>query len=171
LLYLHSFLISPDSALSLLALEETMHYGGDGRTSKSIYAKEPLLTAETRLWRGVLEQAYADAELPLGVESEDELFIEQIRARRFLRADTPGEKEELRLVCDYAEVPFDRVVPWARKHYTPVARHDMEKVEAKDAREVEEIIKTVKDREALTLALSELPAPLFPLPPLSPLLQ
>jgi hypothetical protein len=47
----------------------------------------------------------------------------------------------------------------------------MEKVEAKDAREVEEIIKTVKDREALTLALSELPAPLFPLPPLSPLLQ
>lgn len=70
-----------------------MHYGGDGRTSKSIYAKEPLLTAETRLWRGVLEQAYADAELPLGVESEDELFIEQIRARRFLRADTPGERK------------------------------------------------------------------------------
>jgi hypothetical protein len=139
--------------------------------SSGLWTSDPVLTDERRLWRGVLEQAYADAELPLGVESEDELFIEQIRARRFLRADTPGEKEELRLVCDYADVPFDRVVHWARKHFVPMARHDMEKVEARDAKEVEEIIKTVKDREALTLALSELPAPLFPLPPLSPLLQ
>jgi len=139
--------------------------------SSGLWTSDPVLTDQRRLWRGVLEQAYADAELLLGVESEDELFIEQIRARRFLRADTPGEKEELRLVCDYADVPFDRVVHWARKHSVPMARHDMEKVEARDAKEVEEIIKTVKDREATTLALRELPAPLFPLPPLSPLLQ
>ena len=60
------------------------HISG-GRWSKSIYAREPLRTAETRLWRGVLEQAYADAELSLEVECDDELFVDQIRARRFLR--------------------------------------------------------------------------------------
>ena len=124
------------------------HISG-GRWSKSIYAREPLRTAETRLWRSVLEQAYADAELSLEVECDDELFIDQIRARRFLRADTPGEKEELRLVCDYAEVPFDRVLTWARKHYTPAAQQDLEEIEAKDAKEVEEIVKEVKDREAI----------------------
>lgn len=148
-----------------------MHYGGDGRTSKSIYTREPRLTSEVRIWRGVLNQAYADAELPLGLESEDELFIEQIRARRFLRADTPGEKEELRLVCDYAEVPFDRVVTWARKHYAPSAQQDLKKVEAWDTKEVEEIVKAVEDREAATHTLSEFPSPLLPLPTLSPLLQ
>jgi hypothetical protein len=94
-----------------------MHYGGDGRRSKSIWVHEPILTPERKLWRGVLEQAYADAELPLGPEAEDELFIDQDRARRFLRADTPSEEEELKLVCDFADVPFDRVVLWARKHY------------------------------------------------------
>lgn len=148
-----------------------MHYLGDGYGSKSLYAHEPILTAERRLWRGVLEQAYADAELPLAVDAEDELFIEQIRARRFLRADTPGEKEGLRLVCDYAEVPFDRVVTWARKHYAPPAQQGLEKVEARDAKEVEEIVKAIKDREATILALSEFPSPLLPLPHLSPLLQ
>ena len=151
-----------------------MHYVGDGRTSKSIYAHEPWVTPEVRLWRGVLEQAYADAEL-LGIAEDDELFdeliIEQIRARRFLRADTPGEKEGLRLVCDYAEVPFDRVVTWARKRYAPPAQQDLKKVEARDAKEVEEIVKAVKDREATTPGLSELPSPLRPLPRLSSLLQ
>ena len=131
--------------------------------SSSMWTSDPVLTAERRLWRGVLNQAYADAELPLGVESEDELFIEQIRARRYLRADTPGEKEELGLVCDHAEVPFDRVVKWARKHYAPSARQDLEKVQARDAKEVEEIVKAVKEREATTLALSEFPSPLSPL--------
>ncbi len=53
-----------------------------------IWVHDPILTTERRLWRGVLEQAYADAELPLGVEADDELFIDQDRARRFLRADT-----------------------------------------------------------------------------------
>ena len=94
-----------------------MHFGGDGRRSKSIWAHEPVLTPERKVWRGVLQQAYADAELPLGPEAEDELFIDQDRARRFLRADTPSEREELKLVCDSADVPFDRVVLWARKHY------------------------------------------------------
>lgn len=148
-----------------------MHYLGDGYGSKSLYAHEPILTAERRLWRGVLQQAYADAELPLAVDAEDELFIEQIRARRFLRADAPSEKEELRFVCDYAEVPFDRVVLWARKHYAPPTLQDLEKVEARDAKEVEEIVKAIKDREAITLALSEFPGHLLPLPHLSPLLQ
>lgn len=147
-----------------------MSHIGDGRLEKSVFAHEPVLTAERRLWRAVLEQAYADAELPLGF-AEDELFIERIRARRFLRADTPDEKEELRLVCHHAEVPFDRVVAWARKHYAPSARKDLEKVEAMDTKEVEEIVRAVKDREATALALSEFLSPLLSLRHLSPLLQ
>ena|SRR5690242_3563311 len=137
---------------------------GAGGNAKLVYTHEPILTPERRLWRGVLNQAYADAELPIGLESEDEVFIEQIRARRFLRADTPGEKEELRLVCDYAEVPFDRVVTWARKNYAPSALQDLEKVEARDTKEVEEIVRAVKDREAATFALSEFPSSFPPLP-------
>lgn len=148
-----------------------MSRSGDGRFDKSIYAHEPLVTSEVRLWRGVLEQAYADAELPVGVESEDELFIEQIRARHFLRADMREEEEGLRLVCDYAEVPFDRVVTWTRKQYAPATQQDLKKVEARDAKEVEEIVKAVKDREATTLGLSELPGLLRPLPHLPSLLQ
>lgn len=128
--------------------------------SQSVFVHEPVLTAERKLWRGVLNQAYADAELPIGVEPDDEVFIEQIRARRFLRADTPGEKDELRLVCDYAEVPFDRVMTWARKNYGPSTLQDLEKVEARDTKEVEEIVLSVKDREATTLALSEFLRPL-----------
>ncbi len=75
------------------------------------------MTPERRLWRRVLEQAYADAELPLGLEESDELFIDQDRARRFLRADTMSEEEELKLVCDFAGLPYDRVVHWARESY------------------------------------------------------
>jgi hypothetical protein len=131
--------------------------------SSELWTSDPVLTAERRLWRGVLNQAYADAEVPVGVESEDELFIEQTCARRFLRADTPEEKEGLRLVCDYAEVPFDRVVTWARKHYAPPARQELKKVETRDAKEVEEIVKAVKDREAITFALSGFSSSLRPL--------
>ena len=130
--------------------------------SAELWTSDPVLTAERRLWRGVLNQAYADAEFSVGVESEDELFIEQARARRFLRGDTPGEKEELRLICDYAEVPFDRVVTWARKHYAPPTRQDLKKAEARDAKEVEEIVKAVNDREAITFAMSEFSSPLHP---------
>lgn len=131
--------------------------------SAELWASDPVLTAERRLWRGVLNQAHADSELPVGVESEDESFIEQTRARRFLRADTPEEEEELRLVCDYTEVPFDRVVTWARKHCAPPTRQDLKKAEARDAKEVEEIVKAVKDREATAFALSEFSSPLYPL--------
>ena len=137
-------------------------------SSSELWTSDPVLTAERRIWRGVLEQAYADAELPLTAESEDELFIDQIRARRFLRADTPGEKEGLRLVCDYAEVPFDRVVTWARNHYAPPPQQDLQKAEARDTKEVEEIVRAVKDREARALALSGFPGPL---PHLSHLVQ
>ncbi len=96
----------------------TMRFpAGNRGLEKSIFAHDLVITPEKKLWRGVLEQAYADAELPLGPEADDELFIDQDRARRFLRADTASEEEELRLVCDFADVPFDRVVLWARKHY------------------------------------------------------
>ena len=86
-------------------------------TPSSMWAHEPIITPKRRLWRGVLEQAYADAELPLGVEDDDLLCIDQDRARRFLRADTAGDKEGLKLVCDFADIPFDRVVLWARQRY------------------------------------------------------
>ncbi len=88
-----------------------------GYPSSEMWRSEPVMTPERRLWRGVLEQAYADAELPLGLEESDELFIDQDRARRFLRADTISEEEELKLVCDFADLPYDRVVHWARGRY------------------------------------------------------
>jgi len=88
-----------------------------GNSSPSLWAHQPILTPERKLWRGVLEQAYADAELPASLEDDDLLCIDQDRARRFLRADTPGDKEGLKLVCDFADIPFDRVVLWARRRY------------------------------------------------------
>src|SRR5215472_2790807 len=132
--------------------------------SSELWASDPVLTPERRIWRGVLEQAYVDAESSPEVEAENEdvLFIERIRARRFLRADTPGEEEELRLVCDYAEVPFDRMVTWARKHYTPAAQQDLAEIEARDAKEVAEIVKAVKDREAIRRCYSSEPFASFP---------
>lgn len=72
-------------------------------------------TAENRLWRAVLQQAYEDAEQPQmadGVDPET-----RARAQRYLRADLAQETEDLKLVCDFAEVPFDRVVSFARKCY------------------------------------------------------
>jgi hypothetical protein len=69
-------------------------------------------TAEKKLWLAVLEQAFADAEL---LESGG-----QIRAQAYLRADSPENKADLSLVCEFADLPMDRVVPWARRRY-PVA--------------------------------------------------
>jgi hypothetical protein len=72
---------------------------------------------ERRLWRAVLEQAYEDAELQaIGGETGSETF-ESVRARRYLRADSLFEDENLKLVCGFANVPADRVVLWARQHY------------------------------------------------------
>ncbi len=97
-----------------------MHREGAGRWSKSIWAHEPLLTPERKLWRAVLTQAFEDAEM---TPVDDETAVEPLeasRARRYLRADSPFEAEDLKLVCDFAELPADRVVLWARQRY-PVA--------------------------------------------------
>jgi hypothetical protein len=92
-----------------------MHHVGDGRLSKSIWAHVPILTPERKLWRAVLEQAYADAGLLTGVDGSE--VFERNSARQFLRADEPFEEAVLKLVCDFADVPADRLILWARKHY------------------------------------------------------
>jgi hypothetical protein len=81
--------------------------------------EETLITSERKLWRAVLEQAYADAELTAG-EGTDFEPVERKLARRFLRADSPFEQANLELVCDFADIPADRVIPWARGRY-PIA--------------------------------------------------
>jgi hypothetical protein len=97
-----------------------MRHEGDGRLSKSIWSHEPILTPERKLWRAVLEQAYADAELPAHEETGFEP-VERKQARRFLRADSPHEQASLELVCEFADVPADRVILWARRRY-PIVR-------------------------------------------------
>ena len=82
----------------------------------STLAQEPILTPEQKLWRAVLGQAYADAEMPPASASKFELQ-QQIRARKFLRAANTLEAAGLRAICGFADVPFDRVVLWARKRY------------------------------------------------------
>jgi hypothetical protein len=75
-----------------------------------------VLTPENKLWRAVLQQAFDDAEHP---ESVDPDFEPRWRsqARRYLRADLSYEAAALALVCDYADVPADRVISWARRRY------------------------------------------------------
>jgi len=92
-----------------------MHHIGDGRLSKSIWAHEPILTSERKLWRAVLEQAYADAELPLCPDGSEP--PERGLALSFVRADAASERENLELVCDFADVPADRLILWARRRY------------------------------------------------------
>src|SRR5713101_7567945 len=83
----------------------------------SILSHEPILTPEKRVWRAVLTQAFEDAEMtPLGDGSGAEP-VEASRARRYLRADGPFEAENLKLVCDFADLPADRVFLWARRQY------------------------------------------------------
>jgi hypothetical protein len=73
--------------------------------------------AERKLWLAVLEQAYWDAEmLSIGEEAACQPF-ERARARQYLRAASPFEARDLVLVCEFANVPADRVVSWARKRY------------------------------------------------------
>ena len=77
--------------------------------------------AECSLWRAVLIQAYEDAEMiPLGDGSEAEPR-ECAKARRFLRADSAFEAGNLALVCEFAEMPADRVYLWARQRYSLAA--------------------------------------------------
>ena len=98
-----------------------MHYGGNGRGSKSIWVHEPIITPELQGWRAVLEQAYQDAELSAGPEAEGAESSARTKARRYLRADTPHEAENLKLVCDFADVPADRIILWARQWYPAAA--------------------------------------------------
>jgi len=79
-----------------------------------------MFPAERKLWRAVLEQAYEDAEsCSSGGEGGWE-STECLRARRFLCADSPFEAEDLKLVCEFADLPHDRIISWARRQY-PVA--------------------------------------------------
>jgi hypothetical protein len=94
-----------------------MRYGGNGRVSKSIWVHEPIITPELKVWRAVLEQAYQDAELNAGFAADGPGSSECTKARRYLRADSPHEAANLKLVCDFADVPADRVILWARRHY------------------------------------------------------
>jgi hypothetical protein len=73
--------------------------------------------AERSLWRAVLEQAYEDAEMLAldGLPGTEPL--ECARARRYLRADSPLESGDLKLVCEFADVPVDSVFFWARRRY------------------------------------------------------
>ena len=72
---------------------------------------------ERSLWRAVLAQAHEDAEMAAtGNENGSEPF-ECSRARQYLRADNPEESEYLKLVCECAEIPADRVISWARRRY------------------------------------------------------
>jgi hypothetical protein len=99
-----------------------MPHATNSRTPASIWTHEPILTPERKLWRAVLEQAYADAELPLSVDGSEP--VERNLARRFLRADSPHEAQNLYVVCEFADVPWDRVVLWARRRYPVEESHE-----------------------------------------------
>jgi hypothetical protein len=86
-----------------------------------MWTHEPILTPERKLWRAVLEQAYVDAELPLSLDGSEP--IERILACRFLRADSPHEAQNLDVVCEFADVPADRVILWARRRYAAERVH------------------------------------------------
>jgi hypothetical protein len=94
-----------------------MHQQGDGRLSKSIWAHEPILTAERKVWRAVLGQAIEDAEMTAMDGEIGPEPLESSLARQYLRADNFQEAEHLKLVCDFADVPADRVILWARQRY------------------------------------------------------
>ncbi len=73
--------------------------------------------AERKVWRAVLGQAHEDAEMtPIAEETATEP-LESMRARRYLRADSPFEAANLKLVCEFADIPADRVFLWARQRY------------------------------------------------------
>lgn len=73
--------------------------------------------AERNLWRAVLEQAYEDAEMLSSSEEKESQPLDCARARRYLRGCSPFEMGNLELVCDFADVPADRVILWARQRY------------------------------------------------------
>ena len=97
-----------------------MHRATNSRASAPIWVHEPIIRPELKVWRAVLEQAYQDADLSAYPEAGGEESPECTKARRYLRADSPHEAASLKLVCDFADVPADRVISWARQRY-PVA--------------------------------------------------
>ena len=80
--------------------------------------------AERNLWRAVLEQAYEDAEMLSSSEEKESEPLDCARARRYLRGCSPFEMGNLELVCDFADVPVDRVILWARKRYAARETND-----------------------------------------------
>lgn len=77
--------------------------------------------AERNLWRAVLGQAYEDAEAKSFADETAEEPFDASRARRYLRADSPFEAANLAMVCEFAGLPADRIVLWARQRYPLVA--------------------------------------------------
>jgi hypothetical protein len=76
-----------------------------------------VLIPENKLWRAVLEQAYEDAEMWANCPESVPAPGERIKARRYLRADSTHEAMGLATVCEFADVPADRVILWARRRY------------------------------------------------------
>src|SRR5712692_7602722 len=109
-------------------IDTTVATTGEARTVASVQAKflrikfvsstgGTGLTAKLLVWRAVLTQALEDAEsTPIDGETGAEP-LEASRARRYLRADSPFEAEDLKLVCAFADLPADRVFLWARRQY------------------------------------------------------
>ena len=65
------------------------------------------MNPEQTLWRAVLDRAYLDARLE---------GRERIPARKWLMGES--NLEDLRLVCEFADILVDRVVGWARKEWS-----------------------------------------------------
>ena len=77
--------------------------------------------AERKLWRGVLAQAHQDAE---GTPVVDEIAQEPLvvsRARQYLRADSEFDGANLAIVCEFADIPADRLILWARQRFAQAA--------------------------------------------------
>ena len=88
------------------------------RVSPAVHVSQPVLTPERKLWRAVLQQACADANSSQDCQEAVGPATRSI-ARRFLRAAGSSEAAILALVCDFAGVPYDRVVLWARQRFPP----------------------------------------------------
>jgi hypothetical protein len=87
------------------------------RTATAMCAQEPALIPERKLWRAVLGQACEDAETPVTQGEKVSQRKARLCARAYLRADISKEAAEMKLVCDFADIPFDRVMLWARQQY------------------------------------------------------
>jgi hypothetical protein len=80
-----------------------------------------MVEGERRLWRAVLDQAYEDAEMWAVGDDAGPKSPERNHARRYLRADSRFEVADFKLVCEFADIPADRVISWARKRYSLAA--------------------------------------------------